>query len=306
MMVALAVLYDRIITKRITTWISGIIKDVQSGFQKFKSTLHQLFTIRLLTAIAKKSNTTLYLGLFDLEKAFDKISRYKMLKKLIKMGISHVMFGALKRIYLETYCILSFGNEFSTEFRTYCGVRQGAASSALIFIGYINDLVEYLEERCPQEQILEDLHCLLHADDTAILSTDRQLFIYKCNCMLDYFAENSLSLNLSKSGFLIINGLEADKTDIQLKNGILEYKSMLTYLGIKISDSGKLKYDIESYIDGKRPNITIKFGNFCRTNFLAPLDIKLKVLNSCVINSKNSGLISLILAFLFCFLNSYS
>ena len=109
----------------------------------------------------------------DLEKAFDKISRYKLLKKLVKMGISNVMLQALKRLYLGTYCILTFGSEFSKQFRTYCGVRQGAASSALLFIGFIDDLVDYLEERCPPEPLLDILHCLLHADDTAILREGR-------------------------------------------------------------------------------------------------------------------------------------
>ena len=176
----------------------------------------------------------------------------------------------------------SYGNEFSNKFRTYCGVRQGAASSALLFIGFIDDIVVYLDQRCSPEPLLDTLHCLLHADDTAILSLDRKLFMNKCNHMLDYFCENSLSLNLAKSGFLVINGSENDRKDLQLKNGILEYKSVLTYLGVKISDSGDIKQDIESFIDGKRANITIKFGNFCRRNFLAPLQIKLKVLNTCV------------------------
>ena len=106
MMAALAVLFDRIVTFRIDQWIKGKISDVQSGFQKFKSTLHQIFTLRLLTEIAKKNNTTLYIGLFDLEKAFDKISRYKLLKKLVTMGISNTMLQALKRLYL--YILYSY------------------------------------------------------------------------------------------------------------------------------------------------------------------------------------------------------
>ena len=128
MMKVLAVIFDRIITLRIDAWIKEKISNIQSGFQKHKSTIHQIFTIRLLSAIAKKTNVSLYIGLFDLEKAFDKISRYKLLKKLVKMGISNIMLEALKRLYVETYCILTYGNEFSNEFRTYCGVRQGAAS----------------------------------------------------------------------------------------------------------------------------------------------------------------------------------
>ena len=221
--------------------------------------------------------------MFDLEKAFDKVSRFKMLQKLVKMGIGYCMLQALKRLYKATYCILCFGKEFSRKFRTFTGIRQGAASSALLFIGFIDDLVDYLEARCPSENLLESLHCLLHADDTAILSTNRELFIAKCNHMLDYFSENSLSLNLSKSGYLIINGKCDDvKEGLLLKNGILEYKSVVKYLGVKISDSGCLKVDIEKYIHDKRSNVTIKYGNFCRKNFLAPLDVKLDVLNTCV------------------------
>ena len=283
MLPGMGVLYDRIINNRLKSWIIDKIRDVQSAFQKGKSATHQIFAIRLLVEISKLHNTTIYIGMFDLEKAFDKVSRYKMLTKLISLGIGNVMLQALKRIYTNTYCILCYGQEFSRKFQTFTGIRQGAASSVLLFICFINDLVQYLEERCQPEPILESLHCLLHADDTAILSTNRELFTMKCNHMLDYFSENTLSLNLSKSGYLIINAKEEDdKCCLQLKNGLLEYKSELTYLGVIITDSGKLANDIESYISSKRSDVTIKYGNFCRKNFLAPLDVKLDVLNTCV------------------------
>ena len=95
--------------------------------------------------------------------------------------------------------------------------------------------------------------------------------------MLEYFSDNLLSLNLDKSGFIIIDptGMEK-KSDIFLNNGILEYKSIITYLGAKISDTGKISNDVELYVAEKRSNITIKFENFCRTNFLAPLKLNLK------------------------------
>ena len=51
---------------------------------------------------------------------------------------------------------------------------------------------------------------------------------------------------------------------------------------MKITDTGRLREDLERYIKEKRSNVSIKFRNFCRTNFLAPLYIKLKVLNTCV------------------------
>ena len=56
----------------------------------------QIFTVRLLIEIAKKSNSKLYIGCFDIAKAFDKVSRLLLLKKLVKLGIGYCMLGALK------------------------------------------------------------------------------------------------------------------------------------------------------------------------------------------------------------------
>ena len=47
--------------------------------------------------------------------------------------------------------------------------------------------------------------------------------------------------------------------------------------------------DVALNIEDKSPNLTIKFSNFCRKNFLAPLDTKLTVLNTCVSASITYG-----------------
>ena len=122
MLRAVGALYDRIIGNRLRKWLK--IAYEQSAFQKLKSTLHQLFTLRLLIDLAKRTNTTLYIGFFDLEKAFDKVSRLLLLKKLVKLGIGCCMLEALKRVYLFTSCVLSTREENSDEFRTTSGIRH--------------------------------------------------------------------------------------------------------------------------------------------------------------------------------------
>jgi hypothetical protein len=147
----------------------------------------------------------------------------------------------------------------------------------------MDELVAHLQRYCVEEPIIKAMHCLLHADDTAIISTDRGLFINKCNAMVDYFNENNLSLNLPKSSYLIINGGDEDpKTNLQLNYGVLEYKSKAVYLGGVVTDTGNLKHDVEEFVNGKRPNITVKYNNFVRKNNLAPVGIKLNVLDVCV------------------------
>ena len=174
MLRSLGVLYDRIIHCRLLKWI--YIHEEQTAYQKQKSTILQIFTVRLLIELAKKTKSQLYIGCFDIAKAFDKVPRLILLQKLIKLGIGHCMLGALKTIYTTTTCVLNMNGKNSTSFQTTCGIRQGAPSSALLFIVFINDLIDYIQERCIPENIIDTLHVLLHADDTLVLSTNRGRF----------------------------------------------------------------------------------------------------------------------------------
>ena len=93
-------------------------------------------------------------------------------------------------------------------------------------------------------------------------------------------------MNFSKSMYMIINAKETDlKCDIELHTGKFKYCQEYVYLGAVITDTGSITYDIERYVEQKRANISIKFNNFLWKNFLAPLSIKLNVLDVCVTSS---------------------
>ena len=279
MMTSLACLFDRIITARLELWLP--ISEEQSAYQKSKSTINHIFTLRLIIELAKKCTVTLYIGFFDI-KGFDRVSRYILFKKLVKIGISQCMLKALQLCYTMTECIVSSGGEYSEKFLTSSGIRQGASSSARLFIFFMDGLIQFLKSQCAPEVILEDLHSLLHADDTVLVSTQEALFVKKCNTMISYFDENKLSLNIGKSGYMIINGKDTAKTGLRLRTGILEYVNSYVYLGYTLTDTGSVQKDIDQHVTSKRGNSTVKFMNFCRTNCTAPLFVKLNVLEACV------------------------
>ena len=289
MLKTLACLYDRIITNRLKLWLP--INSDQTAFQKCKSTLIHIFTIRILIELAKKLDITLYIGSVDISKAFDHVPRMLLLKKLAKIGIGKCMLFALQQLYSLTICILKFQGELSDNFRMERGVRQGAASSVILFNFFIDGLFDYLREKCTTETLLSEIHTLIHADDTLVLSTQREQFIKKCNEAVNFFTENGLTLNMGKSGYLIINGKNTDfKRPIILESGtILKYKTKIKYLGVMISDSGSLKHDIELYMDDKRSEISIKYSNFCKIHRNAPLHTKLDILDSCMLSVLTYG-----------------
>ena len=215
-------------------------------------------------------------------KFIDKVSCFLLLKTLVKMGIGTFMLESLKSLYSTTCCILKCFGKVSHVFQTYTGIKQGASSSVILFIAFMDEVIDVLKERCIDEPVIHNLHCLLHADDTLVLSTDKDLFINKCNILIDSFQKKKTSINVGKSGYMIINaGENILKTDQKLSFGWLSYKNHQKYLGVIICDTGKLIDEMNLFAKDKRKEIIIKLANFIYNKF-APVMVKLKLVKSCV------------------------
>ena len=169
------------------------------------------------------------------------------------MGIGKCMLTALQMMYNFTYCIVAINGTYSDEFQTLSGIRQGAASSSIIFISFMDDLIQHLKAKCDPENLIGDLHSLLHADDTVLISTNKETFIHKCKVMQKFFKEKQLSLNIKNSRYMIVNGNLGDvKSKLDIGSGFLSCTSTYTYLGYTITSSGKLKDDFDNNINEKR------------------------------------------------------
>ena len=277
----IATLYDRILNNRLQLWAN--FSPEQSAFQKGKGTLDQIFLLRTVISLVKHSKAPLFIGFFDLAKAFDKVSRTLLLKSLIKIGIGSSMFYAIKSMYSVTKCVLKTGEKLSEIFQTHTGIKQGAPSSVTLFLIFMDGFIAVLREKCVEETIIENLHILLHADDTIVLSTKRDLFIEKCNILIAAFTAKKLSLNIGKSGFMVINPSNPlDRVDIKLAKGWLCYTKVFVYLGVTFSDQGTIAEDIRLHVESKSKSVFIKLANFMRNNTYAPITVKSKVLKACL------------------------
>ena len=279
MLLLLAVIFDRIICNRLIKWAK--INAEQTAFQKKKGTVDQMFLLRVIISLVKANGKTLYVGFFDLSKAFDRVSRYLLLRELVKLGVGSVLFYALKSIYLSTRCVLKGFGKISEVFETHTGIKQGASSSVILFIIFMDDIIDKLKESCLIEPILKDLHSLLHADDTVVLSTNRELFTHKCNVLIETITQKKMSLNYKKSGYSIINGGQEDvKCNLKLDSGWLACNPLQKYLGGVCTNTGSVSVDIDLLLKQKTKEVNAKLSRFPLKNEYVPIFLKLKVANA--------------------------
>ena len=185
-------------------------------------------------------------------------------------------------MYYSTRWVLKGFGKLSKVFNIYTGIKQGASSSVILFIAFMDNVIDTLKEKRINEPLLNDLHCLLHADDTLTMNTSRELVITKCNTLIKAFEKKKMSLNFKKSGYFINNGKSKDiRCHLKLSNGWLIYRRKQKYLGAIFSDSGFIKQDVSTYLNDKNKYVNIKLATFMFSNKFAPIPVKLKVVKTC-------------------------
>ena len=190
-------IFEKIIYSRLYKFLisKNILHESQFGFRKGHSTSHALnYSVEEITKILNSGKHVV--GIFiDLSKAFDTINHEKLLTKLYGYGIRGTAHSLITDYLSNRTQYVSVLGEKSEKLDMKYGVPQGSVLGPLLFLLYINDLVN-----------CSDLgKFVLYADDTNIFvsgSTKRNAYI-KANKILksvhSYMMANQLHINLSKS-----------------------------------------------------------------------------------------------------------
>ena len=112
-----------------------------------------------------KSTDVIYV---DFAKAFDSVYHYKLLYKLIPYGFSGKLHAWISTWLSGRTKTVKLGSSFSTPKSDLSGILQGSVLGPLLFLIYINDLIDHL---------LPDSHPTLVADDLKLFSDTSPVFI---------------------------------------------------------------------------------------------------------------------------------
>ena len=191
----------------------------------------------------KRSNK-LYVAFVDFRKCFDSIPRPALWYKLLQKGVSQNFVRLLKGIYdRATFCVKIDQECVSETVPSLTGVLQGDQLSPLLFLIFIDDLIQDLTEVDSVAPKVSNrrVPSLLFADDTTLLSRS----IFGLQRLLDRLAEYcnywQLQVNVSKTKIMCFSKATRLTKDEKwfYKGQKLEVVREFRYLGVIFSSNGK-------------------------------------------------------------------
>ena len=168
----------------------------------------------------------------DCEKAFDRVPHERLLIKLAALGVDGNVLGWIKSFLANRFHRVCIRKEHSDWLPVLSGVPQGSVLGPVLFLVYINDLVNNLESTASLFADDAKIYRVLKTDeDPEVLQRDLQRLEDWSNSWL-------LTFNTSKCKTMHI-GRSNQQADYQLNGSRLEKSTEEKDLGMWVSDDLK-------------------------------------------------------------------
>ena len=229
-------IFEQLVRQHIVNYLENNISGYQHGFVKGKSCLSNLLETFHHILELLEQGLPVDLFYFDFSKAFDTVPHHRLLSKLENFGITGNVLEVIKDFLTERTINVQVEGKLSGIRKVLSGVPQGSVLGPLLFILFVNDLPESVQNKV--KLFADDLK-LIAADCKSVTEDLHELEIWesiwllrfnpsKCKVMHIDFNDNP-NLNYSLDGV----NLETSEQDL----GVVTHMSLKWDEQIKASIS---------------------------------------------------------------------
>ena len=270
--------YSRIILNRIQGLIDRQLLEIQSGFRANRSTIDQIFILKMIMEKRKEFNKPLFMCFIDITKAYDSVDRELLWKVCLSYGISEKLVNLLKMLYKDSIGRVKINGELSDSLEMNTGVMQGGIPSPILF-NILFDFImrkvideaavsgakfsygsnDFVHGKNEKHKIFEIL-ALAYADDVIVTcetANDLEKFIRSFENVTQQFG---LTMSIKKTCIISLQQLKEnqhhqvlkgqhitnDNIDINIRNEKMETVDSFTYLGCTITQDQRQDTEVST------------------------------------------------------------
>ena len=253
---------EKIIADRMNKYLemNGLLNQHQAGFRSDRCTTDQVLKlVQMATDTMQNKDeegAATLITFFDFAKAYDKVWREGLLYKMIELGLPY-RFVKYTRLFLSARktCVEVNGTRSDNKYLNE-GLPQGSAISPLLFLIFINDITNGLDDNTVPS---------LFADDTAVWvvvgdnRSDAERRMQKSiDAIVGWAKTWKMRLNADKTEALIISSDQKDlkwKPQLKLNRRVVRIVKEYRFLGVTIDGGLRFTSHVRRVIaKGKRRN----------------------------------------------------
>ena len=231
----------KIIKNRLQPQADRIIAEEQAGFMKDRSTIEQIFNIRILCEKHNLQQKKLYHIFIDFRKAFDRVWQNALWSSMKKYNIDTKLINLIQSLYEKASSAVIHKGICGDWFPTKTGVRQGCLLSPTLFNIFLEDIMnDALSNHTGSIKINgRNITNLRFADDIDGLAGSEEELINLTECLFKSANRFGMEINPSKTKLMLND--DNCQPNIDIHGEIIETVKSFKYLGSIINENGSRK-----------------------------------------------------------------